>query len=770
MQLKPGTKLQGGKYEILSTLGQGGFGITYEAVHVSLARKVAIKEFFMKDCCERDNESSIVTVPTSSNRELVSKFKGKFLREARTIAAYDHTHIIRVIDVFEENGTAYYVMDKLPGGSLANKVKKEGPLFEAQAEKYIRQVADALAYIHERNTVHLDVKPSNILLNGKGEAVLIDFGISKHYDKAGEQTSSTPVGISKGYAPLEQGRDGDVSQFGPSTDIYALGATLYHLVSGQVPPEASIVVEEGLDRPQGVSDRIWNVIDNSMQPKRKDRPQSIAEFLMLFDVAPVQEKEDADETVVITKKAPTVSPSNKPIDNEKKTAKTWFWIVLGVIAVAAIILAIAYGKKRPAEDVPPAPVKDTVETVATPEPAKQPEIAVIPVTGIKLSKMTLLLDEGQNATLNVTITPNNATDKSVTWKSYDEQIVTVNKAGKVTAQKAGTATIIARCGEQETSCKVTVIEKPATDIKINVTDIKLSKTTLELEEGQSTMLKATVTPTDATDKTVTWKSYDEQIATVSKAGEITAKKAGPATIVARCGECEASCKVIVKEKQKPVQQQPVQQSAQQTQLSSSSKTGYENGHEWVDLGLPSGTKWATCNVGASSPRDYGNYYAWGETSTKSTYSWGNLLFRTSGDRYNNVCFSKYNTDSARGTVDNKMQLDPSDDAARANWGGNWRTPTKAQWDELKAMCTWSWTGSGYKVTGPNGQSITLPAAGLWEGDSSNDVGSVGYYWSSTLYTDSTIRAWVMIFGFGSGFHHMHYHNRSWGESIRPVTE
>ena len=246
MQLKPNTTLQNGKYKIVRTLGQGGFGITYEAEQVMLRRRVALKEFFMKDCCERDDATSRVTVGTGSQRELVEKFRGKFIREAQMMAGMDHPNVVRVLDVFEENETAYYVMENLAGGSLKAKVEAHGPLSEADAEKYIREVADALAYIHSLNTVHLDVKPSNILLNSRGEAVLIDFGISKHYDSAGEQTSSTPVGISKGYAPLEQGRDGDVSQFGPSTDIYALGATLYYLVSGMVPPEASVAAEDGM--------------------------------------------------------------------------------------------------------------------------------------------------------------------------------------------------------------------------------------------------------------------------------------------------------------------------------------------------------------------------------------------------------------------------------------------------------------------------------------------------------------------------------------------
>ena len=281
-RLASGSALQGGKYPLKRVFGQGGFGITYEAEQPLLRREVAIKEFFMKDCCERDGSTSLVTVGTGSQRYLVEKFRGKFIKEAQMIAGMHHPHIVSVTDVFEENGTAYYVMEKLPGGSLADMIKKDGPFPEAKAEVYIRQIADALAYIHLRNTVHLDVKPANILLNEKGDAILIDFGISKHYDDSGEQTSSTPVGISKGYAPLEQNQDGDVSQFKPSTDIYALGATFYHLVTAKIPPEASIVNEDGLERPQSISDRVWTAIRKAMQPRRKDRPQSIPEFLNLL--------------------------------------------------------------------------------------------------------------------------------------------------------------------------------------------------------------------------------------------------------------------------------------------------------------------------------------------------------------------------------------------------------------------------------------------------------------------------------------------------------
>lgn len=181
-------------------------------------------------------------------------------------------------------------------------------------------------------------------------------------------------------------------------------------------------------------------------------------------------------------------------------------------------------------------------------------------------------------------------------------------------------------------------------------------------------------------------------------------------------------------------------------------TGMERGHEWVDLGLPSGVKWATCNVGASSPWDYGYYFAWGETSTKSTYTEENskTYKRNMGDISGN----------------------PNYDAARANWGGSWRMPTKKECEELKTKCKWTWTTSGgnkgYKVVGPNGNSIFLPAAGFRDGTSLYRAGAYGSYWSSTPGGDVTPGAYYLYFIGGNQSVHWEY--RKYGQSVRPVTE
>ena len=304
--------LQNNKYRILDTLGVGGFGITYLVEQVSLGRKVAIKEFFMKEYCVRDCSTLRVSVLTESSRKLVEIYKQKFIKEAQMIASLNNTHIVRVYDVFEENDTAYYVMELLDNGSLMDSVENNGPMSENEALNYIFQVADALSYIHKKSILHLDIKPSNILLNEDGEAVLIDFGISKHYDSEGGQTSTTPVGISKGFASMEQYQQGSVSRFSPATDIYSLGATLFYLLTAKTPPEAVVVYEEGLPEiGNHVSSKTAAAIKMAMSPKRKDRPQTIEDFILLLGVS---QKRVINNKVKTSEKH---KPYNPPLKNKE---------------------------------------------------------------------------------------------------------------------------------------------------------------------------------------------------------------------------------------------------------------------------------------------------------------------------------------------------------------------------------------------------------------------------------------------------------------------
>lgn len=198
-----------------------------------------------------------------------------------------------------------------------------------------------------------------------------------------------------------------------------------------------------------------------------------------------------------------------------------------------------------------------------------------------------------------------------------------------------------------------------------------------------------------------------------------------------------------------------------------------NGHDYVDLGLKSGLKWATCNIGASAPEEYGSYYAWGENEEKNNYSWNTYKLCKGSDK----TFTKYctiSTLSADGTIDNKTILDIEDDVARIKWGGDWRVPTKEEIDELRRSCAWEWTSqngvNGYKGTGPNGNSIFLPAAGYRNGAKVDDMGRCGGYWSSSIVTERYRHRCYYVDGlkFDSDYARTIFFNRYEGLSVRPV--
>ncbi len=306
MHLKTGTYLQGDKYRIISVLGQGGFGITYLAEHELASRNVCIKEFFPKEYYNRDVDSLNATLGSMGSADSMNRFKEKFIKEAKTIARLDHPNIIHIHDVFKENNTCYYVMDYIDGESLHSLVKRSGALAEDVAKAYMREACAAIEHIHAMHINHLDIKPGNIMIRkSDNRAIVIDFGLAKQYDDMGNQTSSSPVGISHGYAPMEQYKQGGVSEFTPATDVYSLGATLYYLVTGVVPPQASDVAEDGLpELPTHLSEGVKRAIEGAMQSRRKDRVQSVAEFVKLFDGDNV-----AATTIPPVAAAPAVTPT-----------------------------------------------------------------------------------------------------------------------------------------------------------------------------------------------------------------------------------------------------------------------------------------------------------------------------------------------------------------------------------------------------------------------------------------------------------------------------
>ena len=320
--LQPDSTLQSGKYRIIKKLGQGGFGITYLAENTLLEGKVAIKEFFFKEYCERDNATCHVTIPTSGNREIVERFKQKFIKEAKTIFRLNHPNIVRIHDVFEENDTAYYVMDYIEGESLGDMVKRRGAIPEAEALGYVKDAASALEYIHSKNINHLDIKPSNLVLrHDDGKVLVIDFGVAKQY-AAVISEGSTPVCISHDYSPVELYRKNGEQSFSPQSDVYALAATLFKLLTGNTPPEAIEVLSEGLPvaelQEKHISRPVISAIAMAMKG-RHERTQSIAEFVSNLE--------------------------NRANKSKKTIFKSgWLWALVVAVAIVAIWLMVPFNK------------------------------------------------------------------------------------------------------------------------------------------------------------------------------------------------------------------------------------------------------------------------------------------------------------------------------------------------------------------------------------------------------------------------------------------
>lgn len=326
--LRIGTVLRK-KYRIDKVIAQGGFGITYLATDMLLEHKLVIKEFFMKGNCNRDNDTQNVEISTGGFTTQFMTFKSKFVKEARILYNFRGSEgVVQVYDVFEENGTAYYTMDFIDGTSLEYYINECGKLNEKEALDIIRKIAAALSEVHNKKYLHLDLSPRNIMITPQKKIVLIDFGVSKHYNESSsEQTTETPLAYSRGYAPLEQYNQ-DVKVFRPATDIYSLGAVLFFMLTGKRPADASSVYEDGCvdGIPHNISSDTKYVIEKAMQPSSKNRPQTIDEFLALINGRIIRKREK--EEVVVA-------------ENEKEGNSILTNIIIGIVVIAVVYFLFA---------------------------------------------------------------------------------------------------------------------------------------------------------------------------------------------------------------------------------------------------------------------------------------------------------------------------------------------------------------------------------------------------------------------------------------------
>ena len=402
MNLPGGHLLQNGKYRLTHVVGQGGFGITYRGVWYTEVKgslgtvktevPICVKEYFFKDYCYREPGSQAVKVHSETGKVLFNKFKEKLIKEAKILSEVHHPYIVNVLEVFEENNTAYIAMEYISGFSLKYMLEKNGILPEATILKYVRQIGEALQFVHDKSILHLDIKPSNILIDKNGNARLIDFGVSKRYDIEQEETSTTMLTLSKGFASIEQYDNEGIQVFSPRPDIYSLGATMYNLLTGKIPTESILRAARPLQNPSeinaAISPKTEAVIIKAMQIIPADRFETVGEMLASLDFSqaekevqavpspsleivneettmvyssPVDSKlvgSDDEETVVNVANPPAVEPITEKNNSRKKIIP--IGIVIFVVVGSATALLVHSNR----------PTKEVIERIDLPSAAE----------------------------------------------------------------------------------------------------------------------------------------------------------------------------------------------------------------------------------------------------------------------------------------------------------------------------------------------------------------------------------------------------------------
>ncbi|MBE6649699.1 MAG: hypothetical protein E7613_00155 [Ruminococcaceae bacterium] len=628
--LKEGTVLAG-KYAVGRVLGKGGFGVTYLCFNLENGEKVAIKEYFPDSLVSRNTGETVVNLISEDKREAFEEGARKFYEEAQTVSKFKTApNVIHVNEFFYENKTAYFVMEYLEGIDLKSYIRKNGGSLDAsEAVSITSKVVDALSVVHAEGVLHRDIAPDNIFICKNGDVKLIDFGAARFV--LGEASKSLSVILKQGFAPPEQyHRKGNQ---GPWTDIYALGATLYFALTGKIIDDVMSRMEDDTLDMAGIPKELQPIIVKMLAVKYVERYQNTAELKAVFGkfksspiipAAPALPKEEKNEKPTQKPAIPTANPPTATPENKKKKLlplliASLFLVV--IVAVAAVFVLKGQDNDEvsvpvqgnvtldnsptpynpiveinpeepseapenepeadePIENEPEEPTEQENPTEEPEEPKTEPESieppkaeepkveepkveepktdtpkeetpkeetkvekpkeeAKIEPMGLKLSHTSVTLTEGESVTITATVEPSNATNKTVGWTSYNESVASV-KNGVITAHKAGTTVITASVGTINVTCNVTVKAK-----NVAVTDITLDKTSVTLTEGETTTIKATVTPDNATDKTVTWSTSNELVASIEN-GVITAENAGTATITATSGGKSATCIVTVK--------------------------------------------------------------------------------------------------------------------------------------------------------------------------------------------------------------------------------
>ena len=703
-ELSNGTVLRGQtySYRIERMLGSGTFGITYLAVVSDGAGpmngmlRVCVKEFYMHDINGRNGSE----VTCSSSDGMFSEYRRKFMREAENLASINHPHIIHVLEAFEQNNTVYYVMEFVAGGSLDSFICKHGRMDEASALKCLAGIAEGLQYMHSQKMLHLDLKPANVMLKNDGSPVLIDFGLSKQYNEKGEPESSTKVGSgTPGYAPVEQANYHDGHGFPVTMDVYALGGTLFKMLTGERPPEASMVLNDGLPvdllQRYGVSKATIAAIIGAMAPIVKQRTPDVASFVQALPLGSAYKSSGSSKASSSTKTSSYSSSSSSSSFKRKKDvsqnlSEGIVYLTPDTTCVKIILNGVGKAQGK--------------SWFFTFTPSK--------ISVVELNTYDYRSFFSSKQRFGSVLERINALRLSVA-KNY--------VGGDISLDERFMCTLIA---ERENEVYVDAVS--GAEFKGDSYYLKGDVAALaEIVENE--------TGVDATGRK--WKR--QRIKNFVIMG-VVAVVALAAWWMFKGNNSSTYNNV---ESEQSVEQTNSSETAEQQQQALPEICN----EQAVDLGLSSGTIWAGWNVGATSAEQCGDYYAWGETKTKKK----NIYICYFDLKKGSEKFITYNNEGGKTSIRCSKR-----DVAWVKWGHKWAIPTKDQADELVRECTWTWMkyngANGFAVTGPNGKSLFMPAAGLlYTGlDNVNEflsVGSLAWYWTSDLDKDDSASAYSISF-------------------------
>ena len=716
-------------YRIEKILGQGSFGITYLAKielqgdlgYLESCIHVTIKEFFMKEISGR--EGTNVTSSSNSKGGLFYDYKEKFAREAKNLSKLKHPNIVNVMELFEANNTCYYVMEYLSGGDLDSLIEHRGKLTEEDTLKYTRQIGEALSFMHQNKMLHLDLKPKNVMLNAAGDAILIDFGLSKQYDSSGEPESSTTVGRgTPGYAPLEQANYQDGHGFPVTMDIYALGATMYKMLTGKRSPEASVILNEGFPMAcllkHNVSDAMASIIKKAMMPRKDERFQSVFELRNELENLNVYQDEESEETHIdennLFEEPKDNVEKEEEINVSKKEESEETYVEEHLVIDETIDKIVIQYKSEIRFEITPNMLRlnHSCPNIIGIENFKSFVKALSQIQLIKRQEAPYNI----NVDMNIEKVSISLYKRGIIDRVYSVQTYEGRSYGTLygNAQSVWLQFMHFITGCLPLNSKFHTYKWYNYPPHINNFILKeVSQSKLPVQKEETIVCKVL----DFFDDFIfdikwkikyNWKSFIFLILIVA---------------------------LFIRVYKSPL-----------------FPSGRINGHSYVDLGLS--VKWATTDVGSWWFCKPGSYFKWGNLSPVhfDTYSVAEPRLNY---RLNIVDFIEGDTTEFVNTND----VD-SIDAAHYLWGESWRMPTYSEIKELQAKCKWKWislgTGEGYLVTGPNGKQIFLPMSSYNSG-----------IWSSTLNAKN---AKAYLLEFSNNKMRIQTEHQWYFWHIRPVTK